>query len=222
MDSQKKNPDYVNTLGIIVIGLAGALLVYISFVGLQAYYISGASALEAERDAEGKDAEMRSLQSEHEAVLKGYRWIDSKEQTVQVPIELAMQRVVEAASENRGATLVPAVGAHDTATVPAVAGRPPDGVKMPAVPDEAAGEAPATEAEGAEGAEDAAAGGEAPAGEAAAAPAEAPAPAGEAAAAAGEAAPAQPAAAPAQPAAAPAQPAAAPAAGGNPGGNGQQ
>lgn len=192
MDSPKKNPDYVNTLGVIVIGLAGALLVYVSFVGLQAYYISGASALEAERDAEGKNAEVRSLHSEHEAALKGYRWLDSGKQTVKVPIELAMQRVVEAASASRGATLVPAVGAHDTATVPAVAGRPPDGVQMPATPAEPAeGTEAAPDATGEPGAADTAGAAEAPA----------------------PAAPAAPAAAPAQPA---------PAAGGTAEGNGQQ
>lgn len=144
MESPKKNPDYVNTVGVVVIGLAGALLVYASFVGLQAFYYKETTILELERDAEGKSAELRTLRSEQEKTLQGYRRLDAARNTVTLPIEVAMQRVVEAATADPGATLVPVVGAHDTPTIPAIAGKP-TGAQMPAAPAApAAPEAPAT------------------------------------------------------------------------------
>lgn len=133
MESPKKNPDYVNTVGVVVIGLAGALLVYASFVGLQAFYYKEATMLELERDAEGKSAELRTLRSEQEKTLQGYRRLDAARNTVTLPIEVAMQRVVEAATADPGATLVPVVGAHDTPTIPAIAGKP-TGAQIPAAP----------------------------------------------------------------------------------------
>jgi hypothetical protein len=137
MESPKKQPDYVNTLGVVVVGLAGALLVYISFVGLQAYYYAQTSVLEAERDAEGKSAELRTLLAEQESELKGYRRLDAAKNTVTLPIDVAMRRVVEVAAEDRRATLVPVVGAHDTPTVqPVVASDPFAGLAAPATPEQ--------------------------------------------------------------------------------------
>ncbi len=147
MDSPKKQADYVNTFGIVVIGLAGSLLVYVSFIGLQAFYEVGAAAKLEARQVEGLNDEFRSLQSEQQAELNAYRWIDQQKQTVTIPVDEAMKYVAEAA-RGSASTLVPAVGTHDVATVPAVAGRPPDNVQMPAPP---APSAPAPDSAGAEG-----------------------------------------------------------------------
>lgn len=158
MEATEKQPDQLNMLGVLVVGLSGALLVYISFIALQAYYETGASELEAQRESEGIDMEYRSLLAEQQSALQELRWIDQNRQIVSLPIADAMQRVVEAAKADPAAALVPAVGAHDTPTVPAIPGRPADGVQAPAVApasgdaaadDAAAGDA--AEGEGAEG-----------------------------------------------------------------------
>lgn len=131
MEATEKQPDTPNLVGIIVIGSAGALLVFILFVALQAYYSADASALQAERDAEGIDLEYRNLLVEQETMLNNPRWVDQGKRTAAYRIESAMERVVEAAKADRGATLVPAVGAHDTPTIPAIAGRPDDNAQVP-------------------------------------------------------------------------------------------
>lgn len=135
MEATEKQPDNPNMVGIIVIGAAGSLLVLILFIALQAYYSANASALQAEREAEGIDLEYRTLQVEQETLLSNPRWVDQGKRTVAYRIETAMERVVAAAAADRGATLVPAVGAHDVPTVPAIPGRPDDNVQMPAAPD---------------------------------------------------------------------------------------
>jgi hypothetical protein len=139
MEATEKQPDTPNLIGISVIGAAGALLVFIIFVALQAYYAADASALQAERDAEDIDLEYRNLLVEQETMLSNPRWVDQGKRTAAYRIESAMERVVEAAKADRGATLVPAVGAHDTPTVPAIPGRPDDNAQAPAP----AGAAPA-------------------------------------------------------------------------------
>jgi len=92
-------------------------------------------------DAEGKSAELRTLQAEQEKMLQGYRRLNAEKNTVTLPIEVAMGLVVEAAKVDPRATLVPAVGAHDTATIPAIAGKPTGAVipAAPATPPAAAG-----------------------------------------------------------------------------------
>lgn len=148
MEATEKQPDQLNMLGVIVVGLSGALLVYATFIALQAYYVTGASALQAQRESEGIDMEYRSLQAKQQSALQELRWVDQGRQIVTLPIEDAMQRVVEAAKADPAAALVPAVGAHDTPTVPAIPGRPDDNVQMPAATPPAAPEAGAAAAEG--------------------------------------------------------------------------
>jgi hypothetical protein len=142
MEATEKQPDTPNLVGIMVIGASGALLVFILFVALQAYYSADASALQAERDAEGIDLEYRNLLVEQETMLNNPRWVDQGKRTAAYRIESAMQRVVEAATADRGATLVPAVGPQDTPTVPAIPGRPADNAQVP-TPAAPAGTAPA-------------------------------------------------------------------------------
>jgi hypothetical protein len=134
MEATEKQPDNPNLIGIIVIGAAGSLLVFVLFVALQGYYQAEASALQAERDAEGIDLEYRNLLVEQETLLNNPRWVDQGKRTAAYRIQSAMERVVEEAKADRGASLVPAVGAHDTPTVPAVAGRPDDNAQVPTAP----------------------------------------------------------------------------------------
>lgn len=141
MEATEKQPDNLNMVGITVIGAAGSLLVYIIFVALQAFYAADTSELQAKRDADGIDLEYRNLLADQQTALNGYRWLDQSKRTVAFPVETAMDRVIEAAKADRGAALVPAVGAHDMPTVPAIPGRPADGAVAPAAPAPADGAA---------------------------------------------------------------------------------
>ena len=147
MEATEKQSDNPNMVSIIVVGAAGSLLVLILFIALQAYYSAGSSALQAVRDAEGIDIDYRNVQVEQETLLSTPRWVDQNRRIAAFRIESAMERVVAEAAADRAATLVPAVGAHDTATVPAIPGRPDDNAQVPAAPAQPAapaeGEAPA-------------------------------------------------------------------------------
>lgn len=169
MEATEKQPDNPNMVAIVVIGAVGAILVYVIFVALQAYFEVEAGRVEAARAAEDIDYQYRTLQTAQDEKMAGMRWVSQDQQTVTLPLDLAMQRVLEDVQRDPHGSLVPAVGAHDTATVPAVFGRPADGAQMPAPAaqdDATATEAPA-DAEGAAPAEGAAAEGAAPAEEAA-------------------------------------------------------
>ncbi len=140
----RKQTDTLNTVAIVVIGLAGALLVYISAVALQAFYRNESTELLAQRDSWGMSSDLDALRSEQEAKLIG-------------KLEPAEQAVIAQLRSGRGGSLVPSVGSQDKATIPPVVG----------YYDPMKGTAAAPQAPTAEGA-----GSATPAGEAEAAPAE--------------------------------------------------
>ncbi len=152
MEAVEKQPDQLNMFALVVITLVSAFVVYGSFVGLQAYFEHSLASLEEERrearlmddelPVDGVDFSVSDLDAEHAQALSSYVWVNQEQSVVTLPIDVAMAKVVEAAKGAPTATLVPTVGASDTPTVPAVAGRPPDNVQMPAPT------APATEGDG--------------------------------------------------------------------------
>jgi hypothetical protein len=171
----KRANDVVNNFGIVLIGVVSAILVWVSVVALQAYYDIGAGKLELERLEAGQEHGVRELKAKQTAALHELKWLDQKKGTVAIDIDSAMAMVVRDAKAG-APSLVPAIGPHDLATVPALPGRPADAAAAPApAPAGAPAAAPAP----------------APAGAAAPAPAGAPAaaPAGAPAAAAPSSAP---------------------------------
>ena len=40
MSGPKRNPDRLNTIGVVVVGICGAVLVYVTIVALQAFYVN--------------------------------------------------------------------------------------------------------------------------------------------------------------------------------------
>ena len=149
MEGGPKQKDKLNIIAIVAVGAVGCLAVYASFVALQAFYEIEAREVEEERFAEGKGEEFRALQKEQRDEILSYRWISQADGTVSLTIDRAMELVVQEVAQGKSNDLVPKVGPHDTPTVPAVWGRPPDNVQMPPKPTEGAeGTAP----EGAEGA----------------------------------------------------------------------
>ena len=43
MSGPKRNPDKLNTIGVVVVGICGAVLVYVTIVALQAFYMNDTS-----------------------------------------------------------------------------------------------------------------------------------------------------------------------------------
>jgi len=205
MSGPKRNADKLNTIGIVVVGICGAVLVYVTIVALEAFYVNDTSEVQTMADYGGQDTISKSLRSEQLSSINEYG-ANAKPaapkaneaalpQSYHVPVEVAMKLVVDRAKEEP-ATLIPVFGRSDKGTVLPVFGRPkliPPPAPAEPVPAPAGGSA-------------------APAAGSAAAGSAAPA-AGSAAPAAGSAAPAAGSAAPAAGSAAPAAGSAAPAAG---------
>jgi hypothetical protein len=64
MSGPKRNPDSINTIGIVVVGICGAVMVYVSIVALQAFYMNDTSELQTMQDYGGQDTVAKSHKAE--------------------------------------------------------------------------------------------------------------------------------------------------------------
>lgn len=168
MSGPKRNPDRLNTIGIVVVGICGAVLVYVTIVALQAFYVNDTSEIQTMADYGGQDTGARSLRTEQVNRIGEYgtnakpaapkAGEAARPQTYRVPVDVAMKIVVEGAKKDAG-QLIPTLGASDKSTVLPVFGRPK---LAPAAP--AAGGAAAPTAGAAAGSAAPAAGAAAPSG----------------------------------------------------------
>jgi hypothetical protein len=133
----RKAQDRVNNYGIMLIGLVSAVLLWVSVVALQAYYNRTSGLLQGERDELGMNRQVIDLKSAQLAELNDSKFVNPQKGIVSIPITDAEKLVLQGLREG-SPSLVPAVGAHDLPTVPAVWGRPSD-----AAPGAAPGAAPA-------------------------------------------------------------------------------
>jgi len=148
MSGPKRNPDRLNTIGVVVVGICGAVLVYVTIVALEAFYVNDTSEIQTMADYGGQDTAAKSLRTDQLSRINEYgtnpRPAAAKpgeaprSQTYRVPIDVAMKRVVEDARTDPAA-LVPSLGHSDKATVLPIFGRP----KLIPAPAAAAPAAPA-------------------------------------------------------------------------------
>src|SRR5258705_13025161 len=64
MSGPKRNPDRLNTIGIVVVGICGAVLVYVTIVALEAFYVNDTSEIQTMADYGGQDTGAKSLRTE--------------------------------------------------------------------------------------------------------------------------------------------------------------
>lgn len=130
MSGPQRNADKVNTIGIVVVGICGAVLVYVSIVALQAFYMSDTSEVNTMADYGGQDLTARSIRSEQSNAILTYGWnreVDLHGQpTARIGIDHAMELVAkELATDPKNANdLVPALGPAVTPTILPRFGRP--------------------------------------------------------------------------------------------------
>jgi DMSO reductase family type II enzyme heme b subunit len=134
----------VSVTGVVTVVLGTAIAVYLIVIGLSAL-LTHLGEKEKVQVTKGKDEAVKELKTEQQGELSGYEWVDPKAKTVKVPIERAMELVVEDAAQGKGSKLVPAVGAQDKPTQPPVPGKqePPKPGTVPASGAQPAGGAPA-------------------------------------------------------------------------------
>ena len=121
MSGPKRNPDKINTLGIVVVGICSAVLVYVAIVALQAYYANDTSEIQTMRDYGGQDltakthkaAEMQNITEKGGKNGANYK----------ISIDEAM-RDIERDAKTDPAHLIPALPKSDKPTIEPVYGRP--------------------------------------------------------------------------------------------------
>jgi hypothetical protein len=143
-DTGPRGQDKLNILGIITVGICGAVLTYVSIVLLEAFYMSETSQIERQRAFEAPASLRNTVRSAQLTNLDG-----NKEGTI--AIDRAMSLVVEEAGKDPS-NLVPAVGPSTTPTVMAEYGRPGP-VPPPSAEPAPAPAAPGTETQPAPAAE---------------------------------------------------------------------
>ncbi len=60
MSGPKRNPDSMNTIGIVVVGICGAVMVYVTITALQAFYMNDTSEVQTMADYGGQDTTAKS------------------------------------------------------------------------------------------------------------------------------------------------------------------
>jgi len=133
MSGPKRNPDKLNTIGVVVVGICGAVLVYVTIVALEAFYVNDTSEIQTMQDYGGQDTGVKSLRTEQLNRIGEYGTNPRpaapkpneapRAQSFRVPIDVAMKLVVAGAKADPS-TLIPAVGRSDKATVLPIFGRP--------------------------------------------------------------------------------------------------
>jgi len=132
MSGPKRNPDSLNTIGIVVVGICGAVLIYVTIVALQAFYMNDTSEIQTMADYGGNDTSARSIKTAqiHNITDVGANAVAApkpgetpKTPTYHVNIDDAMKLVVESAKVDPS-TLVPTQGRADKATIKPIFGRP--------------------------------------------------------------------------------------------------
>src|SRR5574338_13847 len=126
MSGPKRNPDKLNTIGVVVVGICGAVLVYVTIVALQAFYMNDTSELQTMADYGGNDTQARSLRAAQVHNITEYganAAAAGKAATYRTSIDDAMKLVVDAAKTDPS-NLVPTQGRSDKATIKPIFGRP--------------------------------------------------------------------------------------------------
>jgi hypothetical protein len=156
MEGPKRNDDKLNTIGIVAIGICGAVFVYVSVVLLQAFYMGETASVETAADFGGQGNTYKTLRAAQQTFVTEVgrnAGGPDQPQTYRIPVDHAMQIVVDEAKRDPS-NLVPVVGKSNTPTIKAVFGRPqplatapaPAPADAAAAPGAAPGAAPAVTA----------------------------------------------------------------------------
>jgi len=133
MSGPHRNPDKLNSIGIVVVGICGAVLVYVSIVALQAFYMNDTSDVQTMADYGGQDTAYKSLRAQQMENLQKYEpkapppapkeGESARPQTYTISIDDAIPLVVQSAKRDPS-NLVPAIGPAVTSSLKPIFGWP--------------------------------------------------------------------------------------------------
>ena len=106
MSGPNRNPDSMNTIGIVVVGICGAVMVYVTITALQAFYMKDTAEVQTMADYGGQDTTAKS----HKADELRNITVSTLDKPI-LPIDKAMDFVV--AHGTNPAHLVPLVQTED-------------------------------------------------------------------------------------------------------------
>jgi hypothetical protein len=104
MSGPKRNPDKLNTLGVVVIGICSAVLVYVTIVALQAFYMKDTSEIQTMADYGGNDTNFRTVKSAAMNNITEYG--KNPDGSFRIGIDVAIKKVAEEA-RTKPSNLVP-------------------------------------------------------------------------------------------------------------------
>jgi hypothetical protein len=136
MSGAKRNADTLNTVGIVVVGICGAVLVYVTITALQAFYVNDTSDVQTMADYGGNDTSAKNLKASQMGSINEYgtNALGKGSQTYRMPITEAKKMVIDPKADM--GNLVPMVGSAMHPSVMPIFGRP---VKIPDAAGSAAG-----------------------------------------------------------------------------------
>ena len=154
MSGPKRNPDKLNTIGIVVVGICGAVLVYVSIVALQAFYMNDTSEIQTMADYGGNDVTARSIRTTQISNINEYGTNPGEPgaapQSYRIAIDHAMKLVVERRQGRPGEPRPDARAARTSRRCMPIFGRPkPLAAPAPAPPAPMARRRPAGASRGA-------------------------------------------------------------------------
>jgi hypothetical protein len=79
----------------LIVGVIGAVIVFLICVLLQALFVATSRAEQQRKIWDTQPAELRSINAEQLERLNDYRWVDQQAGVAAIPIERAMELVVE-------------------------------------------------------------------------------------------------------------------------------
>src|SRR5690348_7911143 len=120
MSGPKRQSDKLNTIGIVVVGICGAVLVYVTIVALQAYYANDTSEIQTMADYGGQDTTAKTHKASEMTNITQMGVKNGA--NYHVPIDEAMKLIVRDAKTDP-AHLVPALPKADKPTIEPVFGR---------------------------------------------------------------------------------------------------
>jgi len=112
----KRTDDKVNTIGIVVVGVCGAVMVYVTIILLQAFYMNNSSDIQTMADYGGQDVDAQHAREAQQAAIQdvGANAVaPGTTATYRIPIDQAMAKIVDDIHRdpNNAAHLVPALPA---------------------------------------------------------------------------------------------------------------
>jgi hypothetical protein len=125
----KRNPDSLNTFGVVVVGISAAVMVYVAITALQAFYMNDTSELQTMQDYGGQDVTAKSHKADEMqniTVTTSNPAAPGATQTFHIKIDHAMQLIADEAAKPGfdPSHLIPALPPQTKPTIQPIFGRP--------------------------------------------------------------------------------------------------